>query len=50
MTQNDYEIIVTCIKSGVPAIADYLVKTLNAVIDNSNKYIETNQHVTKKES
>lgn len=50
MTQNDYELMIQCIKVGVPAIADYLIKCLNAIIENSNKYIEMNKDLTKKES
>lgn len=43
MTQEQYEIIVKCIKQGVPVIADNLVNAFNKIVDNSNKYIESQQ-------
>lgn len=43
MTQEQYEIIVKCIKQGAPAIADNLVNAFNKIVDNSNKYIESQQ-------
>ena len=43
MTQEQYEIIIKCIKQGVPVIADNLVNAFNKIVDNSNKYIERQQ-------
>lgn len=43
MTQEQYEIIIKCIKQGVPVIADNLVNAFNKIVDNSNKYIESQQ-------
>ena len=43
MTQEQYEIIIKCIKQGVPVIADKLVNAFNKIVDNSNKYIERQQ-------
>lgn len=38
MTQQDYEILVNCIKLGAPAYSDYLINSLNSVITKSIKY------------
>ena len=43
MTQEQYEIIIKCIKQGVPVIVDNLVNAFNKIVDNSNKYIESQQ-------
>lgn len=36
MTQTEYDIIVQCIKSGVPALSDSLVLSFNNLVISSN--------------
>jgi len=40
MIQNDYELIISCIQYGAPAVANRLVKAFNDTIDQVNQFNE----------
>lgn len=46
MTQVEYDIIIKCIKQGVPALADSLILSLNNLVISVNNDVDKNEKKT----
>jgi len=43
--QQDYEIIVSCIQFGAPALTNELLTSLNKTVENSNSWIQEQKRI-----
>lgn len=48
MDQNNYNLIMSCIQHGAPAVAPQLVQALNTVVEKANQFVEL-QRVKREE-
>jgi hypothetical protein len=40
MDQNSYNLIMSCIQYGAPAVAPQLIQALNTVVEKANQFVE----------